>query len=131
MKLEIWYKKEILEYELYSTLVFQASKVQSRASTVKSTRPDRDVGPLVPFEELVSTIEVGIDESFKKEEDDHKNVLEDCTMPDPGALLHVTNRRKVPLRKKSLPVVCNTTFSIFPSVFFIFLVFGNKPLHLS
>ncbi|CBI30110.3 unnamed protein product, partial [Vitis vinifera] len=78
--------------------------IHSRASTVKSMRPDRDVGPLVPFEELVNTIEVGVDESCKQEEDCHKNALEDCTLPDPRALLHVTNRRKVPLRKKSLPI---------------------------
>lgn len=93
--------------------MLQASKVHSRASTVKSMRPDRDVGPLVPFEELVNTIEVGVDESCKQEEDCHKNALEDCTLPDPRALLHVTNRRKVPLRKKSLPVVCNTIFFYF------------------
>ena len=90
--------------------MLQASKVQSRASTVKSMRPDRDVGPLVPFEELANTIEVGIDESCRQEEDCHKNALIDCNLPDPRALLHVTNRRKVPLKKKSLLVVCNTTF---------------------
>ncbi|RVW35955.1 Kinesin-like protein KIN-7O [Vitis vinifera] len=54
-------------------------------------RPDRDVGPLVPFEELVNTIEVGVDESCKQEEDCHKNALEDCTLPDPRALLHENN----------------------------------------
>ncbi|RVW92156.1 Kinesin-like protein KIN-7O [Vitis vinifera] len=75
-------------------------------------RPDRDVGPLVPFEELVNTIEVGVDESCKQEEDCHKNALEDCTLPDPRALLHVTNRRKVPLRKKSLPVENNEVAEI-------------------
>ncbi|WJZ93819.1 hypothetical protein VitviT2T_012726 [Vitis vinifera] len=90
----------------------EASKVHSRASTVKSMRPDRDVGPLVPFEELVNTIEVGVDESCKQEEDCHKNALEDCTLPDPRALLHVTNRRKVPLRKKSLPVENNEVAEI-------------------
>lgn len=98
--------------------MLQASKVPSRASTVKSMRPDRDLGPLVPFEELQNTIEVGLDESCSQEEDCHKNALEDCNLPDPRALLHVTNRRKVPIKKKSLLVVCNAA-----SFFFFFWFF--------
>ncbi|KAK0592909.1 hypothetical protein LWI29_027637 [Acer saccharum] len=75
------------------------SAFQPKASAVKSMRPARHIGPLLPFEELVNETEVG-DESCKQE--DYKiNSLEDCNIPDPCALLHVTNRRKVPLRKQS------------------------------
>ncbi|KAK4835581.1 hypothetical protein QYF36_011554 [Acer negundo] len=75
------------------------SAFQPKASAVKSMRPERHIGPLLPFEELVNETEVG-DESCKPE--DYKiNSSEDCNIPDPCALLHVTNRRKVPLRKQS------------------------------
>ncbi|KAK2634402.1 hypothetical protein Ddye_029194 [Dipteronia dyeriana] len=75
------------------------SAFQPKASDVKSVRPERHIGPLLPFEELVNETEVG-DESCKQE-DCKINSLEDCNIPDPCALLHVTNRRKVPLRKQS------------------------------
>ncbi|KAK3228736.1 hypothetical protein Dsin_000617 [Dipteronia sinensis] len=75
------------------------SAFQPKASAVKSVRPERHIGPLLPFEELVNETEVG-DESCKQE-DCKINSLEDCNIPDPCALLHVTNRRKVPLRKQS------------------------------
>ncbi|KAM7524434.1 hypothetical protein LguiA_014336 [Lonicera macranthoides] len=79
--------------ELYST-------VKEKASAVKPMRSKSEMGPLVPFEELVN-------EASTQEEDSHNNALEDCTLPDPRALLHVTSRRKPPLRKKSLPVENN------------------------
>ncbi|XP_022147755.1 kinesin-like protein KIN-7O isoform X2 [Momordica charantia] len=82
--------------EVYST-------TQSRASAVNPVRSDREMGPLLPFEELVNDIEVSKEVTCKKGENDQKNVLEGCTLPDPCVLLHVTNRRKVAPKKKSLP----------------------------
>ncbi|XP_038702163.1 kinesin-like protein KIN-7O isoform X2 [Tripterygium wilfordii] len=79
------------------------SNAQSRASTVKSTRVDHDVGPLVPFEKLVNENEV-VDDRSKPCKDENNDVARDCTLPDPHALLHVTNRRKAPPRKKGSPV---------------------------
>ncbi|XP_022883152.1 kinesin-like protein KIN-7O [Olea europaea var. sylvestris] len=46
-------------------------------------------------------------DSSKQEADCEKNVSEDCTLPDPWALLHVTSRRKAPPRKRSLQMENN------------------------
>ncbi|KAM5551725.1 kinesin-like protein KIN-7O [Rosa sericea] len=76
------------------------STIISKASAVKPMRPKRDM-QLLPFEELVDETDVAQNESCKDEE--YKNsTVEDCTLPDPCALLHVTSRRKVPPRTKSL-----------------------------
>ncbi|GAV72551.1 LOW QUALITY PROTEIN: Kinesin domain-containing protein [Cephalotus follicularis] len=75
------------------------SNLQSKDCPVKSTRPKRGVGPLLPFEELDEN-EVW-DDFCKQDEDCESIAQEDCTLPDPCALLHVTNRRKVPLRKEN------------------------------
>lgn len=80
------------------------ANVQSKASDVKSVRPERNMGPLLPFEELVNETELG-DESCEQEEDCRNDSLEDCNLPDPCALLNITNRRKVPLKKQSSSVV--------------------------
>ncbi|KAJ4706756.1 Kinesin-like protein [Melia azedarach] len=87
--------REILQ-EVYAN-------VQSKASDVKSVRPERNMGPLLPFEELVNETELG-DESCEQEEDCRNDSLEDCNLPDPCALLNITNRRKVPLKKQSSSV---------------------------
>ncbi|KAB1222202.1 hypothetical protein CJ030_MR2G023440 [Morella rubra] len=81
-----------------------SSTIPSKASDVQ-TRAKRDMGPLLPFEELVDEIEVAVDDSCKQYDDSTNTALEGCSLPEPCALLHVTNRRKVPLRKKSLPMV--------------------------
>ncbi|KAM4079934.1 hypothetical protein ACJW30_09G152800 [Castanea mollissima] len=79
--------------------------VQSNASGVKPMKPKRDMGPLLPFEELVKEIDVALDDSCKQDEDVRSNDLEDCSLPAPSVLLHVTSRRKAPLPKmKSLPL---------------------------
>ncbi|KAM1079722.1 hypothetical protein TB2_014129 [Malus domestica] len=80
------------------------STIQSKASAAKPMRLKRDIGPLLPFEELVHEIEVSENESCKEDEESNCIMLEDCALPDPCALLHVTNRRKVPPRTKSLPL---------------------------
>jgi hypothetical protein len=70
------------------------------------------MGPLLPFEELVNEIDVALDDPCKKDEDVKSNAFKDCSLPASSVLLHVTNRRKVPLRKKSLPMVCNIPFPL-------------------
>ncbi|TQE05873.1 hypothetical protein C1H46_008556 [Malus baccata] len=77
------------------------STIQLKAEPM---RLKRDIGPLLPFEELVHEIEVSENESCKEDEESNCITLEDCALPDPCALLHVTNRRKVPPRTKSLPL---------------------------
>ncbi|KAH1119369.1 hypothetical protein GLYMA_17G208400v4 [Glycine max] len=75
--------------------------IQPSASTIKPIRPKRDMGPLLPFEELVNE-DVSVDEPFKQEEDNKDDTNKDCNLPNPCALLHVTNRKKAPSLKKSL-----------------------------
>jgi centromeric protein E len=84
-----------------------SSTVQSNASGVKRMRPKCDMGPLLPFEELVNEIDVALDDPCKKDEDVKSNAFKDCSLPASSVLLHVTNRRTVPLRKKSLPMADN------------------------
>ncbi|XP_017405878.1 kinesin-like protein KIN-7O isoform X3 [Vigna angularis] len=76
--------------------------IQPSASTVKPVRPNRDMGPLLPFEELVNE-DVYVDEPFKQKDNNKDDANKDCNLPNPCALLHVTNRKKAP-RKKSLPM---------------------------
>ncbi|GMP29014.1 hypothetical protein CsSME_00004309 [Camellia sinensis var. sinensis] len=64
-----------------------AYNVHAKASAVKPMRSERDMGPLLPFEELVD--DASIDNPCKPKEE-----VEDCTLPDSRALLHVTNRKK-------------------------------------
>lgn len=52
------------------------------------------------------------DDLSKQDEDCKASVLEDCTLPDACALLHVTNRRKVLPRKKCSFVVCTMPFCV-------------------
>lgn len=66
-------------------------------------RPERVFEPLLPFEDLVTVNEE--DECYQ-EKDCETNASEDCNFPDPCALLHITSRRKAPLRKQSPAVVC-------------------------
>ncbi|KAI5682714.1 hypothetical protein M9H77_03942 [Catharanthus roseus] len=83
--------KETLS-ELYST-------VTERDSRVTPGRTASDVGPLLPFEELVNEVSAGC--PFKEEAS--KSILkQDSLLPKPSALLHVTSRRKAAPRKKSL-----------------------------
>ncbi|XP_035544828.1 kinesin-like protein KIN-7O isoform X3 [Juglans regia] len=81
--------------------------IQSKASGVKPRRGLHNIGPLLPFEELENEFEASLDDSRKQDDEDKINALEGCSLPGPCALLHVTNRRKAPLRKKSLPMEGN------------------------
>jgi len=78
------------------------------------------VGPLLPFEELVN--EEGTDNSFPLEEECSNNRDERCVLPDPRTLLHVTSRKKAPVRKKSSLVVCSISFFLFIFLFIIVLL---------
>ncbi|WCJ33370.1 Kinesin-like protein KIN-7O [Euphorbia peplus] len=73
--------------------------IQSRASSVKPVRGTRDIGPLVPFDDLVNENEGG-GKFIQKLEDFNNSLPEDCILPDAHALLHVTNRRKAAPKKK-------------------------------
>ncbi|KAK2969243.1 hypothetical protein RJ640_003477 [Escallonia rubra] len=71
--------------------------VQEKASAMKPARDERDTGPLLPFEELLNFASIN---AFSEQKEDCKtNGLENCSLPDPHALLHVTSRKKPPLRK--------------------------------
>ncbi|XP_029129741.1 kinesin-like protein KIN-7O isoform X2 [Cajanus cajan] len=73
----------------------------SASSTVKPIRPKREMGPLLPFDELVNE-DVYVDEPFKQEDNNKDDANKDCNLPNPCTLLHVTNRKKAPSQKKSL-----------------------------
>ena len=105
--------------------------IQPSASTIKPIRPKRDMGPLLPFEELVNE-DVSVDEPFKQEEDNKDDTNKDCNLPNPCALLHVTNRKKAPSLKKRLSMVCDVRClinifisSIFSSLYFISSIFSS------
>lgn len=87
----------------YSLLLQLNSAVTEKASVVEAKRIERDIGPLLPFEELLDADSIG--DSIKQEDNSRSNQLEDCTLPGPRALLHVTSRRKGASRKKSSSMV--------------------------
>ncbi|XP_050228609.1 kinesin-like protein KIN-7O isoform X2 [Mercurialis annua] len=73
-------------------------EVDVRASSVKPTGVGRDMKPLIPFEELMS--EPGEEANLCQQKEDFNNKsLEECPLPDPCALMNVTNRRKRPVKK--------------------------------
>lgn len=82
--------------------------IHINASTAKPIPPKRDMGPLLPFDELVNE-DVYVDDSCKQEGDSKGDANDDCNLPNPCDLLHVTNRKKAPSRKKSLSMVCHIT----------------------
>lgn len=86
--------------------------IQSTASFEEPIRPERDTGLPVPFEKLENNNEVSssyIPRSTCLPNKNAKSDLpRDCIGPGENALLHVTNRRKPPLKKKSTHVVHNT-----------------------
>ncbi|KAJ8759968.1 hypothetical protein K2173_010824 [Erythroxylum novogranatense] len=75
----------------------------SRPSAVNPMKTSRDVGPLLPFEELLSETDAQ-DDVCQPQEDRYCPPLEEAFLPNPCALLHVTNRKKVPPKKKNSPV---------------------------
>jgi centromeric protein E len=79
---------------------------------VKTGRTASDVGPLLPFEELVNEASMAV--PFKEEEASQNTLKQDTGLPKPSALLHVTSRRKAAPRKKSSAMVllCSSPFSL-------------------
>ncbi|KMT15139.1 hypothetical protein BVRB_3g062560 isoform B [Beta vulgaris subsp. vulgaris] len=73
----------------------------------RKVREERDEGPLVPFKELVNESEGKVNFSTKQKEDPDNRISDDCLLPDPCNLLKVTNRRKMPQKKKTLPMENN------------------------
>jgi centromeric protein E len=86
------------------------SSIDTNASTAEPIRPKLEIGPLLPFSELINEDD-NVDDSCMKEDDNKGDVKDDCNLPNPRALLHVTNRRKDPSRKKSLSMVCHIILS--------------------
>ncbi|XP_071909918.1 kinesin-like protein KIN-7O isoform X2 [Coffea arabica] len=80
---------------------YELNSKDEEKSLVKPGRVECFSGPLLPFEELD---EAGAVESCKEEEHNKNDLQEDFIFPNPLALLHVTSRRKLPTRKKSLPI---------------------------
>ncbi|OVA18500.1 Kinesin [Macleaya cordata] len=84
--------------------------IQSKDSFEEPIRPERDMGLPVPFEKLGSKDEVGsIDipqSTCVLDKNANSDLPGDCIVPDANALLHVTNRRKPPVKKNSSLVVC-------------------------
>ncbi|RDX81147.1 Kinesin-like protein KIN-7O, partial [Mucuna pruriens] len=101
------------------------ASIQSSVSTVKPERPKRDMGPLLPFEELVNE-DVYVDEPFKQEDDNKDDTNKDCNIPNPCALLHVTNRKKAPSRKKSLSMEDNKFLELQAEYESLFLKFETQ-----
>lgn len=70
------------------------------------------MGPLLPFEELVNEDDF-VDQSCRREDDNKGDANQNCKLPNPCALLHVTNRKKVPSRKKTLSMVRHMAYQYF------------------
>ncbi|WZZ42118.1 hypothetical protein YC2023_038377 [Brassica napus] len=79
------------------------SHVLSRGSSLKSERSERETGPLLPFAELVEN-----ELLYSISEQDEHNIdetIEDSSLPDPCALVHVTSRKKPSSIRQKSPVV--------------------------
>lgn len=81
---------------------------QSIATVRKPVRTERDMGLPPPFEELIHQNEVKMGDSpgHLSENCGNHESLNDYALPDEHALLHVTNRRKVPLKRRNSLAVC-------------------------
>lgn len=77
----------------------QASSIELKSSAAKAERPWRDMGPLLPFEELVDEVEKGIDYSLNSDKNCRNSTV---NLPNPKALLHVTSRKKAPSKNKCI-----------------------------
>jgi centromeric protein E len=98
-----------IQTHLFSALQVYSS-IDTNASTAEPIRPKLEIGPLLPFSELINEDD-NVDDSCKKGDDNEGDAKDDCNLPNPCALLHVTNRRKDPSRKKSLSMVCHIILS--------------------
>lgn len=78
--------------------------IKEESSEVKPRREGRIRGPLLPFQELVN--EASTTGHSVQDKECYSITTEECTLPAPQALLHVTSRRKALPRARSLPMVC-------------------------
>ncbi|XP_058114053.1 kinesin-like protein KIN-7I isoform X2 [Magnolia sinica] len=80
-----------------------ATIAKSKPPIKEPVRAERDMGLPIPFEELVHESDVSTGDNTSRSSVNYGNndSWDNCILPDPDALLHVTNRRKVPLKKKS------------------------------
>ncbi|KAI4386560.1 hypothetical protein MLD38_004485 [Melastoma candidum] len=85
-----------------------ASEVVS-LSPMKSVRPKRNTGPLIQFKELIQDTESCLDPSLKRDEEVSVRALGGSNLPNPSALMHVTNRRKAVVKQKSSTQVKHNT----------------------
>ncbi|QCD99399.1 centromeric protein E [Vigna unguiculata] len=99
--------------------------IQPSASNVKPMRPNRDMGPLLAFEELVNE-DVYVDEPFKQMDNNKDDANNDCNLPNPCSLLHVTNRKKAPSQKKSLSMEDNKFLELQAEYESLFLKFETQ-----
>lgn len=90
--------------------------IKEETSEVKPRR-ERTLGPLLPFQELVN--EASTTDLCVQDKECNNFASEDCTLPAPEALLHVTSRRKALPRARSLPMVCICLFCLY----FAFMIF--------
>ncbi|KAL2318095.1 hypothetical protein Fmac_031971 [Flemingia macrophylla] len=97
----------------------------SASSTIKPIRPKREMGPLLPFEELVNE-DVHVDEPFRQEDNNKDDANRECNLPNPCALLHVTNRKKAPSQKKSLSTEDNKFLELQEEYESLFLKFETQ-----
>ncbi|KAL8162959.1 hypothetical protein V2J09_014448 [Rumex salicifolius] len=76
--------------------------VNTKNLLINHARPGHVSGPLLPFGELIEESRALTDLSCKKLDGINKSVSEKM-LPNSCELLNVTNRRKVPLKKKNVP----------------------------
>ncbi|KEH43131.1 putative plus-end-directed kinesin ATPase [Medicago truncatula] len=81
------------------------SSIDTDASPAEPIRPKLEMGPLLPFNELINEDD-NVDDSCKKD-DNNGDANDNFNLPNPCALLHVTNRRKDPSWKKCLSMEDN------------------------
>ncbi|CAL5207567.1 unnamed protein product [Lathyrus oleraceus] len=82
------------------------SSIHTDVSTSEPIQPKLEMGPLVPFNELIDK-DFNVDDSCKNEEDTKGDANNDHNLPNPRALLLVTNRKRDSSWKKRLSMEDN------------------------
>ncbi|XP_021866877.1 kinesin-like protein KIN-7O [Spinacia oleracea] len=104
----------------------EASNTKNSRNSGMKVRQERDQGPLVRFEDLVTESEAVRDVSSKQKEDYDDTISDDCVLPDPCTLLKVTSRRKLPQKKKVLPMENNELHELQAAYEDLFLRFESQ-----
>lgn len=82
-------------------------------SPMNSMRAKRETGSLMPFKELIQDLESCPDQSFKRGREVSVRDPGGSILPNPSALMHVTNRRKALVKQKNAILVRNNTSCVF------------------